>query len=277
MAQYNADKINYDTGDQGKLNDTEFNSYGADHNNLVTSAGLTPNNGDLLQYAKSLGQYVADGNFYDEDGASTADAIVVIPHGARQGISNLVNGVTIRFIPANTNTTATPTIKVNNLTVKTIKNATGGALNAGDIASGQLIELLYDGTNFRLQTSKLSIGSGNYIRGTGAGIEEITPQEVANEISPLGYSQDLSISGYTTLPNGLIMQWGRQTNITSNQYRSITFPIAFPVACASFTALQATDNGNENQINSVARTNTNIQIHNSTGTTISVDWIAIGY
>lgn len=42
-------------------------------------------------------------------------------------------------------------------------------------------------------------------------------------------------NGYTTLPNGLIMQWGKNLNNTS-VINTVTFPIAFPNDCLNVTA-----------------------------------------
>lgn len=48
-----------------------------------------------------------------------------------------------------------------------------------------------------------------------------------------------NVSGYTALPNGMIIQWGvsgGRTNEWGGVYTTITFPIRFPVFCASVTA-----------------------------------------
>ena len=48
----------------------------------------------------------------------------------------------------------------------------------------------------------------------------------------------LSTNGYTTLPNGIIMQWGRFSTgmLGSTINVDLTFPKAFPNACFSFVA-----------------------------------------
>lgn len=53
------------------------------------------------------------------------------------------------FKAANTNTGAS-TIAVSGLTTKAIKHLDGTALLAGDIVTGELAEVMYDGTNFQL-------------------------------------------------------------------------------------------------------------------------------
>jgi hypothetical protein len=46
-----------------------------------------------------------------------------------------------------------------------------------------------------------------------------------------------AINGYTKLPNGLIIQWGRITTLASSSV-TLTFPIAFPTNQYSFVATQ---------------------------------------
>lgn len=60
------------------------------------------------------------------------------------------NGVTVTFLPANTNTGAA-TININGIGAVSITNPDGSALQAGQIVSGQLVSLVYQGTSFHLQ------------------------------------------------------------------------------------------------------------------------------
>jgi len=56
-------------------------------------------------------------------------------------------------------------------------------------------------------------------------------------VSGMGASL-LTTDGYTTLPNGIIIQWGQFTTGTGSDSQNvdITFPKAFPNACFSFVA-----------------------------------------
>lgn len=60
-------------------------------------------------------------------------------------------GMVVKTKAGHANATTTPTINVNSLGAKTIVKNGSSALVAGDIATGQLITLMYDGTNFQLQ------------------------------------------------------------------------------------------------------------------------------
>jgi hypothetical protein len=61
---------------------------------------------------------------------------------------------------------------------------------------------------------------------------------VASSLSANGFSCSKTTDGYTYLPNGILMQWGRfaveSTNFTESNY-NITFFIPFPNACLSVT------------------------------------------
>lgn len=58
----------------------------------------------------------------------------------------------------------------------------------------------------------------------------LTPATLAAALA--GSNQSLSASGFQRLPGGLILQWGEVTTSTSGDV-SVTFPLAFPTACAS--------------------------------------------
>lgn len=77
-------------------------------------------------------------------------------------------GMPVVFTPANTNTGAS-TINVNSLGTKTIKKQGGTAdVAAGDIQSGAVILLVYDGTNFQMLSSLGNGSSGSSFNGTNS-------------------------------------------------------------------------------------------------------------
>lgn len=155
MPKYETNKVD----NSSTLPAAEYNQYGVGHNNLVTSSGQTPTTGAPDQYSQAVAQYATDGDYYVDSGSST-NAYVAITHTARKGVFALTAGVQIRFIPLVANTAAA-TINVNGLGVKDIKAQDGTSdLSAGDMAAGQVANLFYDGTNFRLlkpQTAGLPI------------------------------------------------------------------------------------------------------------------------
>lgn len=92
--------------------------------------------------------------------------------------------------------------------------------------------------------------------------------------------------GYVRLPNGLLIQWGRMTNLNanSNGIATINFPIAFTSGPLSITVTEgnnATNTFDNVTINTDDWTNTsfNIQARSTTGapfTVLSPAYIAVG-
>lgn len=89
-------------------------------------------------------------------------------------------GQTFRFISAGANTGAA-TLNVSSLGAKSIKKQGTNALAAGDIASGALVEVTYDGTNFQLTTPSAAASISLSDDNTWTGIQSFT--------------QDLTITG----------------------------------------------------------------------------------
>jgi len=101
--------------------------------------------------ARNLAKMLAD--FYNDLGgtntvAGTVDAITVTGD-----IQTLQTGQFLRFVAAGDNATTTPTLNWNSLGAKNIKKIVSGSatnLVAGDIRSGEYVDLIYDGTQFIL-------------------------------------------------------------------------------------------------------------------------------
>lgn len=91
-----------------------------------------------LNRATKYNDYVVD--------TGAADAYIITPSPA---ISAYVAGQQFTFKAANTNTTAS-TIAVSGLSAQSIKKNVSNALQAGDIVTGQIVTMTYDGTNFQM-------------------------------------------------------------------------------------------------------------------------------
>jgi WD40 repeat protein len=65
-------------------------------------------------------------------------------------LTALVSGQSFRFQAAGANTTNTVTLNINSLGAKSVKKHGGVAMAPGDIQSGQVIYVVYDGTNFQV-------------------------------------------------------------------------------------------------------------------------------
>lgn len=97
---------------------------------------LSPPQGLMNQSMSPI--YAADG------GGSDSYSITLSP-----ALSSYANGQLINF-KANTKNTGAASLNVNGLGAKTIKKDQGADLADGDIAANQIIQVIYDGTNFQM-------------------------------------------------------------------------------------------------------------------------------
>ncbi len=130
---------------------------------------LTPDK----QRSTLLSDYVVD--------TGAADAYVITPVPA---ISAYATGQIFTWKATHTNTT-TSTLNVNGKGATTIKKVDGATnLIAGDIVSGQLIQVEYDGTNFQmlnpLGNAPVYLSAGAYPAGNGAAITGLVPYPLVN-------------------------------------------------------------------------------------------------
>lgn len=155
---------------------------------------------------------------YCED-TGAADAYVATPAPA---ITSYVEGLLIILDPDNANATATPTLNVSGLGVKTITNNLGGALVAGDIVASQRLYLLYDGTNFRLinrnYEKRIQDESFSYILDTGAADAYVATLVPAATAYVTGQRLSLKIANanLTTTPTVNVNALGAKTITHTN-------------------------------------------------------------
>lgn len=98
------------------------------------------------------------------------------------------------FVKAGSDNTGSTTLNVNAIAAKTIKHPDGTNLRAGDIQSGQIIHVRYDGTNFQLLNPNVNIldiqnNAYSYAADSGAAdayVITITP-------APSAYTTGLSV------------------------------------------------------------------------------------
>ena len=84
----------------------------------------------------------------------------------------------------------------------------------------------------------------------------------------------LATNGYCYLPNGLILQWGT-VSLNANASTAITFPVAFPNACAFVNGI-SNYAGADYAVTTTAKSNTGATFYRQ-GSAITGNWFAIGY
>lgn len=174
---------------------------------------------------------------------------------AALGMSAYVIGQRFFFVAPSTNTGAC-TLNINAIGAKALTKSGTTALVAGDIQSGSVVQVVYDGTQFQLLNPSLSaLGTmstqnanavaitGGTITGTSftgnvTGNVSGNAGTVTNGVYTSDFAKSLSANGYQKLPGGLILQWmtGTSTGTIAPQTNiSVTtnWPISFPNACLS--------------------------------------------
>jgi hypothetical protein len=126
----------------------EFNDFKNETLNLVDTVDITPSASDLYQVTKAVSIYSARGDFYNDTGSANAYLLAV--SDSQKSPPAYVEGMRVRFQPANTNTT-TSTVNVAGLGVKTLRNADGSrVVRTGEIPANKDVTIVYDGTYFRV-------------------------------------------------------------------------------------------------------------------------------
>ncbi len=115
-----------------------------------------------------------------DTGSANAMAVTLSPVPA-----SYATGMRIRVKAANSNTGDT-TINVNSLGVKTIKKDATRTLSSGDILSGQIVELVYDGTYFQLISSIASVPRIIYKTSTSVSSSATTETDLVSTTVPGG-------------------------------------------------------------------------------------------
>jgi hypothetical protein len=123
--------------------------------NLIADVGLTPTNSDLHQ----LGKGIQTGKLFyavDTSGVANTVAVTLVP-----APSAYVEGMSLKIKMANA-PTGPSTITANGLAAKAITVSGGSAVGANAWKVGDVVSLVFDGTNFQLQNIAGAGGSVIY-------------------------------------------------------------------------------------------------------------------
>jgi hypothetical protein len=138
----------------------------------------------------------------------TADVITLTPSPA---ITSYTAGQTFRFIASGANTTNV-TVNVSGLGAKAITKNGTTALAAGDIPSGMMVEITYDGTRFILESAATStINSPVIVTGTVS----------ANPVTNLGIAPKQYVDTVSPIPSGTLMLF-QQTSAPTGWTKQVT-------------------------------------------------------
>ena len=123
---------------------------------MITNGGFTPSNTDLDQVPKGIrsGLY----NYLVDTGPT--NAMVVTPSLPLEAYNE---GLPVRVKVGHTNTGPT-TLNVSGLGPVLVVKANGSTLSAGDLAGGQVLDVIYDGVNFQI-SNFMAVTGGQTITG----------------------------------------------------------------------------------------------------------------
>jgi len=114
---------------------------------------------------------------------------------------------------------------------------------------------------------------GLYAKDTGTQPDLFVRRELSGTEIQMTTGDPLkAANGYSFLPGGLVIQWGKMPSV-SKHGTALTFPKEFTTTCYSLT-LTTFDAFEVAMINTLSKTGANIKQHDSTNR--AVYWIAIG-
>ena len=94
------------------------------------------------------------------------------------------------------------------------------------------------------------------------------------------FTQSLASSGWTKLPNGLILQWGTTSSFNGDAGTTVNFPISFPTACVFAKAVPISSSPSgafETSTTAQSTTQTTFRAIGSSDRTLTCKYLAIGY
>lgn len=164
-----------------------------------------------------------------------------------------------------------------NGTVKTSGNQTiGGTKTFSSTIAGSINGNAATVTNGVYTTGNQTIGGTKTFSAVAYGKASDANTSILTTVA-----KSKASNGYFKLGNGLIIQWGRVTGITSNQESTVTFPVAFS-SSTSYTIVKnyqsnATTSAADREISFYSMTSTTAKTFTASDDTSSFSWLAIGY
>lgn len=196
-------------------------------------------------------------------------------------------GINFTFLANHANTGAA-TLNVSSLGAKDIRDRNGNALTGAEIASGGVVEVVYDNSNGYFRATNIVANSASSTPSASETVQGIVELATAAEtltgsstslaLTPGGFAgnKSLATNGYYKLPGGLILQWG-STTANSSTYKNITLPVAFSTACVHAEAnITESDTTARDALKAVTGTST-LSVYNPNAASITFTWFAVGY
>lgn len=157
------------------------------------------------EYARA--SQVQDGAFTYLSSVSGADTITA---SAPIGLSAYAAGQEFRFVSIGANTGAV-TLNINSIGAKSVTKDGATALAAGDIASGAVCVVVYDGTQFQLVSARVVSAASDTVAGVvelATNAEAQTGTDTARAVTPAALNAAMNGPNWAT---GMICAFARST------------------------------------------------------------------
>jgi len=193
-------------------------------------------------------QYGADGSLTALTNFSLGGMTVNSSSAALPGMSANSSGTTIPLALITNATINVATITIANIATANVGNETVGNLQATTINASSV-------------TCNTLTVIGN----------SISLNVISANSQTLGIS-NASTNGYSSIPNGLLMQWGIVA--ANSTAKNVTFPTAFPINCFSIVISGA--DASTFSVSAQIVNNTTANVKTSNATTANYFWHAVG-
>lgn len=127
-------------------------------NRTTPTIGNTPGGISGEDYAQRVYEEVVALWNYVGGALTSVAGTNTITASASPSITSYVSGAMFSFMPAASNTGAA-TININGLGAKSIRDALGNVIAAGDLVVGKMTDIRYDGTNFRIVSNSTLVST----------------------------------------------------------------------------------------------------------------------
>ena len=209
--------------------DAEHDGFATGLSNCITKDGQTTVTANLpmatyrhtgVGNAASRDNYAAAGQIQDDSlkyvvdtGAADAYVMTLVP-----AITAYATGAKYRFIAANSNTGAS-TLNVNAVAATAITKNGGTALASGDIVAGDVVEVVYDGTNFEIVGLRRDLQATNVALTAIAGLSTTDGNIIVGDgsswVAESGSTARASLGAVGTTHTGNVSITGDLTSLTS--------------------------------------------------------------
>lgn len=225
-------------------------------------------NGTKSQHALAVGQAQVNAVQYAGAAGGTVNSLTATLSPAPTAYTD---GMTVIVRTTGTNTGNT-ILNVNGLGARSVYGQGGAPLQGGELVGNGISCFVYSSV----------FGGGAFLLAwtVGGALGVGTPTQSTHAVQLGQFNSSAAGSGYTKLPNGIVIQWGSTVGVVAGSHATVTFPTTFPNAVFSIVAIPQTSADSTNPVSAAWQGVSNSQFliynRNTVSTNASFSYIAIG-